>query len=140
MAGYEEITSPVWNLTRRGIPFVWSAIHHSAFEKLRKCLLTPPILASPVQEKPFKIFSATSNDYVAAILCQESRGKQWILDYMGKSIPYSGCEHGLNEAKCVAVVNAVAKWHVYLSEKWFTVPMDENVLRWLFDKAPSVYL
>ena len=40
-------------LTRKGVPFVWGSEQQTAFDALKACLLSAPILGFPTEEDRF---------------------------------------------------------------------------------------
>ena len=39
--------NPIYNLTRKGVPFEWTDKHQTIFEGLKKDIANPPVLAMP---------------------------------------------------------------------------------------------
>jgi hypothetical protein len=55
--GFSAIAEPLNRLLKKGIPYIWTNDQQEAFEYLKLCLITPPILAYPDFEKPFIIYT-----------------------------------------------------------------------------------
>ena len=45
-----ELAEPLVSLTRKGVPFVWTDRQQTAFDALKACLLSAPILGFPTEE------------------------------------------------------------------------------------------
>ena len=45
-----RIADPLVALTRKGVPFVWADEQQTAFDALRACLLSAPILGFPTEK------------------------------------------------------------------------------------------
>ncbi|KZR96222.1 Uncharacterized protein APZ42_009563, partial [Daphnia magna] len=54
--------------------FTWGEAEQKAFETLRECLITPPVIAFPDLDKEFLIFTDASNYGIGAVLSQIKDG------------------------------------------------------------------
>ena len=50
---FAELADPLVSLTRKGVPFVWGSEQQRAFDALKACLLSAPILGFPTEEDRF---------------------------------------------------------------------------------------
>ena len=50
---FAELANPLVDLTRKGVPFVWGNGQQTAFDALKACLLSAPILGFPTEEDRF---------------------------------------------------------------------------------------
>jgi hypothetical protein len=57
--GFLSIAEPLNQLLKKNTPYIWSKDQHDAFEKLKTCLMTPPILVYPNFGKPFILYTDT---------------------------------------------------------------------------------
>jgi hypothetical protein len=74
-------------LTKKGVPFVWSGKHQEALKDLIKLVTTAPILAYPNLEKPFELEVDTSAFAVGAILFQrDDKGCKRDVGYYLKAL------------------------------------------------------
>ena len=71
--GYATRCRPLTNLTRKSVPFVWTAECNAAFNGLKQDLTTAPVLASPDNSKPFEVVSDSCQWSIGAVLMQEGR-------------------------------------------------------------------
>ena len=53
MKNFAELADPLVSLTRKGVPFVWGSEQQMAFDALKACLLSAPILGFPTEEDRF---------------------------------------------------------------------------------------
>ena len=68
------ILTPIYQLTKKGIPFVWSEECETAFKKIKKALTSTPVLAMPNEQGHFILVSDTSIVGCGATLYQEQDG------------------------------------------------------------------
>jgi hypothetical protein len=50
---FAELAKPLTNLTRKEVPFEWKEEHQEAFDELKQCLSTEPLLIYPDFSHPF---------------------------------------------------------------------------------------
>ena len=58
-----DICEPVFRLLRKNQPTVWNNDCQCAFEKIKECLLSPPVLVSPTPGCPASIFVSFRNSF-----------------------------------------------------------------------------
>lgn len=58
--GFSKIVSPLTQLTRKGLKFVWSEKCEHNFQKLKDRLVSAPVLAIPEELEGFVIYNDTS--------------------------------------------------------------------------------
>ena len=52
-----DIFEPIFHLLRKNQPTVWNDDCQHAFEKIKECLLSPPVLVCPISRGFYKIWS-----------------------------------------------------------------------------------
>jgi hypothetical protein len=52
---FSTIAAALNDLTKKGVPFVWGAAQDAAFDKLKRCLISAPLLMLPNFNKQFDI-------------------------------------------------------------------------------------
>jgi hypothetical protein len=73
--GFSSIAEPLNRLLKKNTLYIWSKDQHDAFEKLKTCLMTPPILVYPNFGKPFILYTDASTFALGAILSQKNKDK-----------------------------------------------------------------
>ncbi|KJE98320.1 hypothetical protein CAOG_09214, partial [Capsaspora owczarzaki ATCC 30864] len=69
---YAELARPMTMLTRKNVPFVWSAECEKSFRAIQQALVQAPVLAYPDTSRPFEIFSDASDLALGGVLMQRS--------------------------------------------------------------------
>ena len=67
---FADITRPLLNLLKKGVPFVWTLECTAALDRLITLATTDPVLRQPDHNKPFKLEVDTSQFATGAILYQ----------------------------------------------------------------------
>ncbi|GFV41199.1 retrovirus-related Pol polyprotein from transposon 17.6 [Trichonephila clavipes] len=78
IANFSEIVRPLSNLTKKKAFWKWSEEEEKAFQTLKQCLVSPPILKQADFSKPFLIRTDASNYALRAVLLQEDKIKPLI--------------------------------------------------------------
>ena len=68
---FSKISEPLYALTRKNSPFVWTSSCQATFDKLKKLLTTPPVLAFPNFELPFILETDASRMGLGTVLSQQ---------------------------------------------------------------------
>jgi hypothetical protein len=77
------IAKPLTNLLKKGIVFVWTPEHQTAFVTLKQALLSARVLALPNFTKPFVVVSDASGLGVGAVLSQDGHPLAFISKALG---------------------------------------------------------
>ena len=65
---FAAIASPMHLLTKKDAPFVWTEQCQLAFEKIKKLLISAPVLAFPQFDRPFILETDASGIGLGAVL------------------------------------------------------------------------
>ena len=114
----------MFNLLKKGTPFVWTQATEESFQLLKQGLVTAPVLALPDFSKPFIVETDACDAGVGAILQQQGQP----IVYMSKAL--SPKYRGLStyEKEYLAVVVAVDQWRPYLQHSEFVIQTDQKIL------------
>jgi hypothetical protein len=121
-------------LLKKNTPYIWSKDQNDAFEKLKTCLMMPPILAYPNFSKPFILYIDASTFALGAILSQKNEDKrEYVIAYASRTLNKHERNYSITELECLAVVWAVKHFHPYLHGHKFTVITDHAALQYLMN-------
>ena len=80
----QKILKPIYDLTRKGRPFVWGKEQQDFFEEIKCRLIKPPILHMPNTTGRFYLYSDTSKFATGSALYQIQTGKPKLIMYASK--------------------------------------------------------
>ena len=130
--GYAKIASPLNRLLTKDSPFKWTSDCQKAFETLKTALTSTPVLKFPNFNKPFIISCDASGSAIGYILSQFGEDKkEHVIGYGGRALSPAEKNYTVTEQEMLALVSAVAYFHVYLISNKFTVYTDHKALSWL---------
>lgn len=137
--GFAQIALPLYALTRKGVAFEWHAAAQSAFEQLKKALLSARCLYAPDFTKPFILQTDASGDGLAAVLVQRHGDEEHPVAYVSRQLNVAEKNYAATEWECLAVIWGIGQFEHYLIGAPFTVVTDHSALQWLptkrFDNA-----
>ena len=62
--------------------FTWGARQQEAFERIKACLMNPPVLRAPKHGESFTLYVAAEEKVIGAALTQETEGKEYAVTYL----------------------------------------------------------
>jgi len=124
MAGYYRsfcknfatVATPLTNLLSPKVPFVWNELCQVAFVNLKALLISSPILAAPVFDRPFKLAVDASDFGVGAVLLQDdSVGVEHPVCYFSRKFDIHQKHYSTIEKEALALILALKHFDVYVS-------------------------
>ena len=70
---FSKIATPLTNLTRKITTYEWTKKCEEAFQELQKRLTSAPILALPIADQDFVVYSDASKNGLGCVLMQDGR-------------------------------------------------------------------
>lgn len=118
------IARPLFNLLKKGVPFLWTPTTKTSFQVLKQQLTTAPVLALPDFDQPFTVETDASDHGIGAILQQKGH----LIAFMSKALSprYQGLSTYENEY--LAIIIAVDQWRPYLQHAEFDIWTDQKSL------------
>lgn len=131
--GFASIASPMTALTEQDRAFEWTEECQSAFETLKKKLMSAPILAYPSTDVAdrFILDTDASERGIGAVLSQQQDGVERVIAYASKTLNQAQRRYCTTYRELLAVVVFVRHFRHYLFGQQFTVRSDHASLRWL---------
>jgi hypothetical protein len=116
--------------------WVWGPEQETAFEKLKNCLSSPPILGFADYNRPFELHTDASGCGLGAVLYQRQDGIKRVLCYASRGLSKSERNYPAHKLEFLALKWAISeKFHDYLYGHEFTVFTDNNPLTYVLTSA-----
>lgn len=107
---FAEISLPLTRLTRTKAKFKWGQLENDAFEKLKECLMNPPILAFPEENgNEFILDTDASFDTISGIISQVQKGQERVISYGSKILSPAQQTYYVTKRELLAVVHFVLR-------------------------------
>ena len=83
----QKLLKPIYDLTRKGRPFVWGKEQQDSCEEIQLRLIKPPVFHMPNTTGRFHLYSDTSKSATGSVLYQIQNGKSKLIAYASKRLP-----------------------------------------------------
>ena len=128
--GYSRILQPISDLVRTRT-FIWGKQQQEAFDTLKGCLTSSPVLVHPDSTKRFTVSTDASQYAVGATLSQEGHP----VAYLSHRLSDTEERWDTGDQELLAFMIALREWRVYLYGRSFSFETDHEPLRYLQTKA-----
>ena len=115
--GYSRICRPLFDLLHKNVKFSWNLEAQNAFQYLKECFTSAPILKHFDPILPITLEVDSSDTVTSGILLQPSEEGSKILHpvaYFSKKMLPAECNYSIGEKELLAIVNAFQEWRHYL--------------------------
>ena len=135
---FATVASPLTALTKKGVRFVWTDLTENAFQVLKSCLSSAPILAYPNFEKPFILQTDASDVGLGVVLTQlDTSCHERVMSYASRTLSGREQNYTAMEKEALAVVFATKHFRVYLLGRKVQLVTDNRALKWLHTIQPK---
>lgn len=118
------IARPLFNLLKKGVPFLWTSSTETTFQLLKQQLTSAPVLALPDFKQQFTMETDACDTGVGAVLQQKGHPIAFISKAL--SPRYQGLS--TYEKEYLAIIVAVEQWRPYLQHAQFIIQTDQRSL------------
>ena len=127
----QKFLKPIYELTRKTMPFYWSEIHQAVFEQIKELLIKPPILHLPRPGGSFILYCDTSKTHTGSSLWQIQDGKPRLLGYASKSLPEACENYSVTELEITGLAVNIHLWKHLLLRVEFDCAVDHRALPYI---------
>ena len=108
----QKLLKPIYELTKKGRPFVWGDEQQKAFDEIKSRLLKPPVLSMPDKRGRFLLYSDTSKYTTGSALYQVQNGKPKLIAYVSKRMLEAARNYSITELEmCSLAINIASFAH-----------------------------
>lgn len=134
--GFADLARPLNELSRKGTKFVWGDRQLQAFEALKSCLVSAPVLAPPRDEGTYVLDTDASDVAVGYVLQQEQEGQLRVIAYASKALSDTERRYCTTRKELLAVVYGLKRFRQHLLGRDFVIRTDHAALAYLL-KTPE---
>ncbi|PKU80595.1 hypothetical protein MA16_Dca011719 [Dendrobium catenatum] len=115
-------------LTQKVVKFVWTDQCEEAFQRLKQCLMTAPVLTIPSGTAVFQLYSDASHKELGCVLMQNGR----VIAYASRQLKNHERNYSTHYMELAVVVFALKIWRHYLYGVKCEVFTDHQSLKYIF--------
>ena len=109
----QKLLKPIYDLTRKGRPFLWGKEQQDSFTEIKHRLKKPPVLHMPNKTGRFHLYSDTSKFATGSALYQIQGGKPKLIAYASKRLPEAVKNYSITELElCGLAINIASFVHL----------------------------
>ena len=109
----QKLLKPIYNLTRKGTPFIWGKEQQDSFDEIKCRLIKPLVLHMSNKTGRFHLYSETSKFATGSALYQIQNGKPKLVAYASKRLPEAMRSNSITELElCGLAINIASFSHL----------------------------
>jgi len=110
---------------------VWGKEEQLALDEIKNYLANPPVLVSPQDGKPFRLYLSTDDAVIGSALMQEFEGKERVIYYLSRRVVDAQTRYSKIEKLCLCLYFSCVKLRHYLLSAECTVICKDDVVRYM---------
>lgn len=136
---FSQLSKPLTSLLKKECTtFNWTSQCDESFKRLKKALMTKPLLRYPDYSRTFVLTTDASRDAIGGVLSQDYDGHDLPICYYSRTLNKAEVNYSVIERELLAIVDACKKFRHYLYGRPFEIRTDHRPLVYLNNcKDPS---
>ena len=120
----QKLLKPIYELTKKGRPFIWADEQQKAFDEIKSRLLKLPVLSIPDKRGRFLLYSDTTKYATGSALYQVQNGKPKLRAYLSKRMPEAARNYSITELEMCSLAINIASFAHLLKKVYFDAIVD----------------
>ena len=126
-----QLLIPIYELTKKHAPFVWTDKHQKAFEDIKNLLVKPPVLQMISGNRFFRLERDTSRTAAGGTLYQWQNNEWVLVGYHSKRLPDPVKNYGVTELDLTGLLVNIHGFEQKLNNNYFKAIVDHKVIDYL---------
>ena len=122
---------PIYGLQKKAKKFKWTDEAEKAFNKIKKLLISPPVLKAPTPDGLFLLKSDTLREGVGGTLLQKQGDERVVIGYHSKRLPKSAKNFGIAELELTGLLVNIHGFMQLLCNRYFEVLVDHKAIEYM---------
>ena len=127
----QKLLKPIYDLTKKGRPFVWQEEQQNAFDTIKEMMINPPVLYLPKPGGRFILYCDSSRTHTGSSLWQIQEGKPRLLGYASKSLPAPALNYSVTELEMTGMAVNIHLWRHLLHRVEFDCAVDHRAIPYI---------
>ncbi|XP_065216486.1 uncharacterized protein LOC135842781 [Planococcus citri] len=111
---YQDIVRPLYDLTRKGVPFIWGTAQEEAVDKLTEEFTKEFELMTPVEGEDMYLDTVSTEHSINGVLYQNIKGEDKIVMFVSSAFKQHQQNYTLIEREMYALVRVINKLQLWL--------------------------
>ena len=133
--GFSEHAHPLFELTKKDAKWAWGTVEQKAFERLKQCFTSTPILQFADDDLPYQVEADSSDVATGAVLSQQSpEDKKWHpIAFYSKSLSAVEQNYEIHDKEMLATIRALEVWTDHKNLEYFQTAkkLNQRQAQWL---------
>ncbi|CAI7908869.1 unnamed protein product [Closterium sp. NIES-53] len=129
--GYASIASPLTDLLRKGVEYVWDPAQQQAFEQMKQSLTSSPTLSYPDPTRPYVVVTDASDQAIGAVLLQDQGRRLQPIAYDSRKLRGAELNYPIHDKEALTIIHAYNVWRCYIEGADSVIRTDHCSLRFL---------
>ena len=125
----QKLLKPIYDLIRKGRPFIWGKEQQESFDEIECWLIKPLVLHVPNKTGRFHLYSDTSKFATGSTHYQIQDGNPKLVVYMSKRLPEATRSYSITELDLCGLVINIASFSHLLKRVDFDAIIDHLALK-----------
>ena len=134
---FSKITKPLCNLLIKDASFKFTDECLVAFNRLKRELISAPIITAPDWNLPFELMCDASDYAIGAVLGQRKENRLHVVYYVSRTLNDAQLNYATTEKELLAIVFAFDKFRPYLIGAKIIVYTDHSAIKYLLEKKDA---
>ena len=127
----QKLLKPIYDLTKKGRPFIWQEEQQQAFDAIKEKMINPPILYLPKPGGRFILYCDSSRTHTGSSLWQVQEGKPRLIGYASKSLPAPAINYSVTELEMTGMAVNIHLWRHLLHRVEFDCAVDHRAIPYI---------
>ena len=127
----QKLLKPIYDLKKKGRPFVWQEEQQQTFDTIKERMISPPILYLPKPGGRFILYCDSSRTHTCSSLWQVQEGKPRLIGYASKSLPAPAMNYSVTELEMTGMAVNIHLWRHLLHRVEFDCAVDHRAIPYI---------
>ena len=127
----QKLQKPIYDLTKKGRPFIWQEEQQQAIDTIKERMINPPILYLPKPGGRFILYCDSSRTHIGSSLWQVQEGKPRLIGYASKSLPALVLNYSVTELEMTEMTVNIHMWRHLLHRVEFDCAVDHRAIPYI---------
>ena len=128
---HAQITAPLTDLLKKNVKFRWSQEAENAFNQIKHCMASSPILSTPDYSKQFYIACDASQKAISSCLFQVRDNLEMPIAFSSIKLTEAQQRMDILNLEALSLLTAVKRYSIYFNDDEIIVYTDSNPLTFI---------